>query len=583
MAFDALFMACLKTELERELIGAKIDKVQQPDKDLIILAFRGKKLLISLNSSNGRVQITNENFENPMTPPMFCMLLRKHLTGGKIVAITQAPADRVLDFEIEVYDALGVMRKKHLITELMGRYTNLILTGEDYIITDCTRRIGFDISEKRQILPGLLYRPPSESGRKNPFDTELEELFYMLNAASGIALDKFITKSFDGFSPLIAREVVYRAYGVTSVGIEEAEAKDGFESFVSAFSGLINEIKSENTTPFMLTDSDGKPKDFSFTKIGQYEGAMKGETLPTFSGLLGEFYAKKDRLERTRSKTQAIYKNIRRARDRAQRRVEAQRQELILTADRDTFRENGDIITANIYRMKKGMETLIADDFYSENGAKREIKLDPLKTPQQNAAKYYKDYNKAKTAEIHLKEQIEKGERETVYLESVLESLLMAETERDVMEIRQELAGTGYIKGPKNPRKERPIVQKPMHFVSSSGLDIWAGKNNSQNDALTMKTAFKRDLWLHTQKIHGSHVIISTGGSAPDERSIFEAATIAAFYSQAKDSDNVPVDYTLVKFVKKPAGARPGMVIYTDYKTIYVKPDEDLVESLRAK
>ena len=583
MPFDAVFMSCLRSEIEDRTAGNKIDRVQQPERDVIILTMKGAKLLISLNASSGRVQITEENFENPMTPPMFCMLLRKHLTGGRILSVTQPPFERVFDFEIEVYDALGALKTRHLIAELMGRYTNLILTDEEMIIIDCIRRIGFDISDKRQVLPGLKYRLPPKTGKRSPLETGREEFINLLSDAGDVRLDKWLNSTFDGLSPLICREIVYRAYGSVDIRAGEAKSSGGFSPFYEAFFGLMDEIVKEKTSPYILTDADGRPFDYSYTEIKQYEGLYTITGCETYSQLLGEFYSKRDRIERMRVKTQSVSRNIRRLRDRTERKVAAQKEELLLTRDRDRNRENGDLITSNIYKMKKGMTVLVAEDYYSPEGGVREIKLDPLKTPQQNAAKYYKDYTKAKTAEIHLNEQIAKGEGEIEYLDSVLDELERAETEKDVAEIRQELTDLGYIRASKTSKREKRVEQKPMRFISTSGAEILVGKNNTQNDRLTLKTAFKNDIWLHTQKIHGSHVVISTAGGEPDENTIYEAAVLAAVYSQAKDGSNVPVDYTRVRYVKKPSGAKPGMVIYTDYKTVYVNPDESLAEKLRAK
>ena len=583
MPFDAVFMSCLRKELEKKIIGNKIDKIQQPGRDLFILNTRSGKLLISLNSSSCRVQITDEVFENPASPPMFCMLLRKYLTGGRILSLSQPSFERVFDLEIETYDALGAKTVRHLIIELLGRYTNLILTDSDGIITDSVRRIGFEISDKRQVLSGLLYRLPPETGKMSPDIAQKNEIIRLIDNAGDIRLDKLLNLSFDGLSPLVCREIVYRAYGDTDVRASATDSRGGAELLADEFISLVSEIQNEYSRPYLISDKDGKPVDFSYTKISQYEEMMEVTEYGTFSELLTAFYSNRDKIERMRVRTQAISKNIRRLRDRTVRKVSAQKEELLMCSDREINRENGDLITSNIYRMQKGMTSLFAEDFFNTDGGIREIKLDPMKTPQQNAAKYYRDYTKAKTAETHLKEQIDKGESEIDYLDSVLESLERAENEKDVTEIRQELTDMGYIKSPKNSRKEKKIEQKPMRFISSSGIEILVGKNNTQNDHLTMKTALRHDIWLHTQRIHGSHVVVSSQNGEPDEQTIYEAAVIAAYYSKAKDSGNVPVDYTAVRNVKKPSGAKPGMVIYSDYSTLFVDPDEELVEKLRVK
>ena len=327
---------------------------------------------------------------------------------------------------------------------------------------------------------------------------------------------------------------------------------------------------------------DAKPVDFSFMPILQYGPGTELRAYPTFSKLLDDFYEARERQEHTRQRGQDLIQSVTRARDRTERKLGNQARELASACDRERLREYGDILTSNLHLMRRGMPSLSAVNFYDPDCAQVEIKLDPLLTPQQNAAKYYKDYNKAKTAEQMLTLQMEKGRRELEYLNSVLESITLAEGERDLQEIRQELADTGYLRRPaKAGKREKRLAGKPMEFRSSAGLRISVGKNNSQNDQLTTKMAYKSDIWLHTQKIHGSHVILWTGGADPDAQSLTEAAVLAAWFSQGRDGKKVPVDYTPVKYVKKPAGARPGMVVYTTYQTAYVDPDGALVKRLR--
>jgi predicted ribosome quality control (RQC) complex YloA/Tae2 family protein len=586
MPLDAICLSAIRIELEKEIVGLRIDKVQQPERDELLLSIRGfgrtVHLLISAGTGNARVHLTDAHFENPQTPPMFCMLMRKHITGAKIAAVTQPPFERVIDFQLDAVDAMGVSYEKHLILELMGRYSNIILTGSDGVIIDCLRRVDTLMSEKRQILPGLLYRLPPTQGKLEISDVSELEFYQMLRSVhKEKTVDKWLLDTFSGFSPLICRELVCRAYGETDLRLHKVIEVDGGRKLAVAFSALKEVVIAGRFVPWMLIDSSGKPRDFSYMEIVQYEGIYTGERADSFSMLLDEYYTRRDKAERVRQRGAAITKTVRNALDRAIRKLAVQSEELKTTTERERMRQFGDIITANLYQMQKGMTELHTVDFYSPDNEICVIPLDPLKTPQQNAAKYYKNYTKAKTAEKYLTEQIRLGRTEVAYLESVLEEISKAEGERDLSEIRQELIDSGYIRKPKTSKKDRRVEQRPMHFVSSSGMDIWVGKNNAQNDRLTLKTAFKSDMWLHTQKIHGSHVIISCGGSMPDERTLTEAAELAAYYSQGRDSANVPVDYTPVKFVKKPAGSRPGMVIYTNYKTLYVTPDENVAERLR--
>ena len=339
-------------------------------------------------------------------------------------------------------------------------------------------------------------------------------------------------------------------------------------------------VKNSDFTPTMLIIDD-KPSDFSFMPIAQYENAAEVKSYPDFSTLLEDFYTRRDKQELIKRKSQTLYKSVKSAHERTVRKLAARREELLKTEARDTSRKYGDLLTANLYRIKKGDRLVETDDYFDESCPKIQIKLDELKTPQQNAAAYYKEYNKAKTAEKYLGDLIEKGEKEDAYLLSVMDEIQRSENERDLAEIRRELTETGFIKAQKTGKHEKIKESAPMRFISAAGTEIFVGKNNSQNDKLTTKTARRTDYWLHVQKIHGSHVIISCDGAQPDEKTLFEAATLAAYFSQGRESGKIPVDYTQVRFVKKPSGSMPGAVIYTDYKTILVTPDEKLVSELK--
>lgn len=588
MPLDAVFLSALRTELDGQLRGMKIDKVQQPEADQIVLSLRGpggsSRLLLSAGTGDARVHLTDASFENPASPPMFCMLLRKHLSGARIRSVTQPPLERVADLALDCVDSLGENSKKHLIVELMGRYSNIILTDQDGRIVDCLRRVDTLMSELRQVLPGLFYRLPPAQDKRDPLKITDGEFSDLLNRApADREADKWLLETFTGLSPLVCREIVSRGYGETDTRLKAVHDRDGGVALRRAFFDLTDDIRAGRFAPIMLLGDDGKPFDFSYTEITQYGGALQQETPGSFSELLDAFYTRRFALERMRQRSQALNKTIRTAHDRTQRKLENQRLELQQTAGRDRLREFGDMITAQLHLLKKGMASFRTVDYYSEDGREIDIRLDPLKTPQQNAAKYYKDYAKARNAEAILNEQIAAGEKELVYLKSVLEELARAESERDLQEIRSELAQTGYVKVQKTGKKEKTSETLPMRFVSGSGLTIFAGRNNVQNETLTHRLAFKTDVWLHAQKIPGSHVIVASNGGVPDDAVLEEAAAIAAYYSQARDSKKVPVDYALVKYVKKIPGGRPGMVTYTEYKTIIAAPDEALVKRLRAK
>ena len=583
MPLDAICLSAVRGELAERITGMKIDKVQQPERDMIILTLRGGpaqcRLLISAGTGDARIHLTEYQFENPAAPPMFCMLLRKHITGARITSIEQPPAERVINLVLIAQDAMGVAAEKQLRLELIGRLSNIILASKDGIIIDCMRRIGGDLSDRRSVLPGLLYHePPAQIGKIDPLSISRYEWQGIFDPYTEKTVDKWLLSSFSALSPLICREISWRAYGAADIKMREI--KDSGAALCDEFFVLMESAKSGNYEPWSLTDEENAPRDFSYTKIMQYESVMSLKRAASFSAMLDEYYTHTAQLERVRQRASATSKTVKTARDRMIRKLAAQRDELKKTEERDNLRECGDIITANLHLMKKGQSELRADDFYSADNSIRIIPLDTLKTPQQNAAKYYKEYTKAKNAERFLEEQIQKGTRELDYLDSVLEEIGLAGGEGDLQEIRNELVQTGYLKAQKQGNKKN-MQSSPMRFASSSGLPIFAGRNNMQNEQLTLNTASKTDVWLHAQKTHGAHVIISCNGKTPDEASLYEAATIASYYSSARRSGKAPVDYAYVKHVKKMPGGRPGMVIYTDYKTLIANPDEELVMSLR--
>lgn len=575
MPLDAMCMTGVLHELRETVTGGKIDKIYQPARDEVIFHMRtgsgNVKLLLSAHPAHPRAQLTGLSRENPDSPPMFCMLLRKYLTGARLLELSQPPLERLAEFRFETLNELGDRVERRLILECIGRKSNLILLDAEGRITDCMRRMDADLSSKRPLMPGMFYQYPEVVDKQNPFTISEEDLQNILRAApADVPWDKWLLDTFTGFSPLIARELVFRA-GEDRQSLEDQVLK------------LISDVKGNNFTPVLLL-REGAAVDFSFLPILQYGPGTELKRYETFSELLDDFYAARETQERVKQKGQDFIKQVRNARDRVARRVANQEKELEATKDRERLRQFGDLVTSNLYAMQRGMRVLRTSNFYDPEGAEVEIPLDPLKTPQQNAAKYYKDYNRAKTAEQVLTIQITKGKQELEYLESVLENITLAESDRDLQEIRQELADTGYLKRQKTAAKrEKRVVSKPMEFRSTAGLRICVGKNNGQNDRLTTKEARKGDIWLHTQKIHGSHVILHTDGAEPDSGSLREAAMLAAWFSQGRESGNVPVDYTPVKFVKKPAGARPGMVVYYTYETMYVTPEEELVKKLRVK
>ena len=581
MPLDAVCLQAVLEELRPRLLGLRIDKVQQPARDQVVLLLRGnQRLLLNAGANAPRIQLTKLTRDNPAEPPMFCMLLRKHLVGARVADLVQPPLERLVRLELDVTDDFGQPGKRTLVLEAMGRRSNLILLDGEGRVIDCLRRVDADMSAARQVLPGLYYEPPASTGRL-PVTEETEAGFREKLAAANPErqLDAFLLDSYFGVSPIIARELAFRTAGETDRHIFELR-KEQEDRFWAELQGFIDTIRENRFTPICLRQ-DGKPVDFSYLSITQYGGAVETERYGSFCELLDDFYEARERMERTRQRGADLIRSASTTRDRLRRKLALQEKDYAATQNRDQLRISGDLITANLYRMERGQTKLVCENYYDENCAHTTIQLDPLLTPQQNAAKYYKRYTKAKTAEKYLREQMEIARRDMEYLESVLEEISHAETEQDFIDIRNELREAGFLR--KQGKKEIRRAAKPRAFRTTSGFRVLVGRNNRQNDQLTCKEADHRDLWFHTQKIHGSHVILCTGGQDVDDDTIVEAAMLAAYYSQARESGNVPVDYTMVKNVKKPTGARPGMVIYKTCRTVNVTPDEALVKRLQCK
>ena len=579
MPLDAICLSAVVREIAPQLEGRRIEKIQQPARDQIVLLLRGsRRLLINAGANQPRIHLTGLLRDNPAQPPMFCMLLRKYIGGGRIVSVEQTPLERVVTLTIDAMDELGEMSRYRLVLECMGRHSNLILVSPDGHVIDCLRRVDFEMSQQRQVLPGLFYHLPPTQEKLSPLTVEEEEFNRHLAAAPAeTPLDRWLLDTFTAISPLIARELVYRACGSTDSRAEE----DGGHLW-GVFFAWQQAVNEGNMVPYTLL-KDGKYSDFTYLVPQQYGDFMTCREEENFCQLLDGFYEGREQAERVRQKGQDLLKTVTNARDRVRRKIALQEKEYAQTLDRDHLRICGELITANLYRMERGASKVTVENYYEPDCPSVEIRLDPRLSPQENAARYFKQYNKAKTAEKILAQQLQLGREELSYLESVLQQLQQAETEQDFNDIRAELTEGGYIRnrGKKQPGFQR--ASKPREFRSSTGLRILVGRSNQQNDRLTTKTAGPRDIWLHTQKIHGSHVILCTDGAQPDEQSLWEAAVLAAYYSQGREGSKVPVDYTPVRYVKKPAGAKPGMVTYTTYQTMYVTPEAELAKKLSVK
>lgn len=571
MPLDAIYLSALTGELREKIEGGRIDKVQQPEKDMLLISLRSKgenlKLLLSAGTGRARVQLTESSFENPAEPPMFCMLLRKHLVGARIVSVRQPDWERMLIMELEGHDEMGYASRKLLIAELIGRSSNIILVDGDGRIIDCMRRADFAGDALRRMLPGMIYRLPPKQDKPALMETEPEQRRELIARADpGESMDKWLLGSFSGLSPLVCRELAYRCCG-------------SYETLPQLLDAFVDSVKAGDMRPYILWDGD-KPSDFSFMKIGQYGETMSCREEESFSQLLDSFYSRRERAEQQRRRSHQLYKTVRTMRDRLQRKLAGQSEELRRTENRDQVRKMAELVTANIYRIKRGDRVLKCQDYYDPDCGEIEIALDPLKTPQQDAAAMFREYNKLKGARSHLTGLIAQGETQLDYLNSVLEMLSLSESEKDISDIRRELEETGYIRRQSGSKQSRVKAQAPLRFVTDDGFEVLAGRSNIQNDQLTTKLCRRTDYWFHTQKVHGSHVILRCSDREPTPLAISQAAAIAAYYSQGRDGGKIAVDYTMLRFVRKPSGALPGKVIYTDYKTVMTQADEELVKRL---
>lgn len=590
MSLDGAFLHCVKEELSA-LVGARVDKISQPSREEIVVSLRmlngedrsAKKIVFSANGTAARVHLTEQEYENPSAPPLFCMILRKHLSGGKLVGIRQDGLERILYFDFECVNEIGDKVLNTLTSEIMGRYSNIILMRDGRVV-DSIKRItdgGDESFTGRRILPNIPYEAPPRTPRVSLLDTEAADVLNELFGGEydGQRLAKALPALLEGIAPIFARECAFYAAGdVDAVlgGISDPSIMRVGDFLENAADALKN---GGNYT--LLTDETGKKKDFSFVEIKQYGTLYKAEKFDSPSKLLDEFFGAAAKQDRMHQKARELLKTVSTALERVSRKLELQKKELAECAEREIFRVTGDLINANIYRLEKGMTKCVLEDFYT--GEPREISLDARLTPAQNAQKYYNEYRKLDTAEKKLTELIKKGGEELSYLDSVLDSVSRAESDSELSEIRRELREQGYLRAQKGDDRPSKKLSEPLKFRSTDGFEILVGRNNRQNDILTLKTAKATDIWLHTKDIAGSHVIIRTNGQTPSERTITEAAILAAFHSKGRSGSGVPVDYIPVKFVKKPAGAKPGMVIFTNNKTLYVTPDESAVEKLRVK
>ncbi len=583
MALDGSFLRHLKVELESRALEARVDKVYQPNREEMVLQMRTRtdhfNLLLSARANSARIHFTRSIPENPKQPPMLCMLMRKRLSGARLLRVEQQGLDRVLRLVFDAVNELGDRVELSIYMEIMGRYSNIIFVDEQNKVIDSLKRVDAEMSSARLVLPGLSYQAPPPQDKRCALEVTAEEVVAGLRTGnSDIALSKALLNTLQGVSPVVCRELSHQTLRGADRTLYELtpEQWDRLRFFLSR---LFDTVRRADGVPHMVADMTGKPKDFSFIPIEQYGLSAIVSRKETFSVLLEDFYGEKDQIERMRTRAQDILRLLTNTAERLEHKIGKQRLELEQCAKREELRLCGELINANLYRLQKGMAAAELENFYEEGLPLLRISMDPLLTPAQNAQKYFKEYRKANTAEKYLTEQIALAEEELQYIDTVFEELSRAQTERELAEIRQELVEQGYIRPPKGKQKP-PQGTQPLSFLSSDGLPILVGRNNRQNDQLTLKKAANNDYWFHTKNIPGSHTILVTGGKEPPERSMLEAAQLAAYFSRARESAQVPVDYTQVRNVSKPSGAKPGRVIYVGYNTVYVTPGPALPEQL---
>ncbi len=583
MAYDGIVIHSILHELNDKLLGGRIDKVYQPESDEIILSVRSLgsnyKLLLTANPSHPRLHLTSSAKENPQEPPLFCMVLRKHIQSGKIIEISQPRFDRIVNIKIEALNEMGDYTVKTLILEIMGRHSNLMLVDENMKVLECARHISFDKSSVRQMLPGKEYTLPPGGEKLDTLTLNENNFNASIEKMPSEKIYAAIYKSFNGISPVIADEICCNAQTDPSLPVSMLSADD-ISRVYSAFDALVTKIRQNSYAPQIVYDGD-RIIDMLPFGLNKFSG-LKAKVFASPSEMTEAFYATKDTQYRLNQKTHDLKHLISQNIERCAKKRAIQQQSLKDIENREYLKLCGELITANIYAIKQGMTTVRLNNFYSEELEETEIELDSALTPAENAQKYFKRYNKAKRTFAALQDQIVSNDEELAYLEGVLTSVANCENEQDIKDIRSELREQGYIKK-EAKQKGRKVSKRsvPLHFISSDGFDIYVGKNNVQNDELTLKTAHSTDIWMHTKNIPGSHVIIISRGAEIPDTTLTEAATLAAYYSKAQNSALVPVDYTQRKNVHKPNGAKPGFVIYDTNKTAYITPDEEAVKKIK--
>ena len=574
MPFDGFTLGLVARELDGALTGGRVNRIIQPERDEIIMTIRNgganHQLLLSATANCARAHLTTTRKNNPLEPPALCMLMRKHLTGGRVVGVRALECDRILEIEIEHFDELGDKSRKRIVCEFMGKHSNIIFIGADNRIIDSARRVNEQISSVREVLPGLRYEMPPAHG-KLPYDRVTPEALRSAMSGMNGPLHRLIAQCVSGMSAQMARELAYRATGSEDAHTDEIDLAAACASVSASLSDIPSQI-----APAILYGDDGAPVDAVAFEY-RSRAALRAERYPSISEALDTFYRSRDMSERLKQKSAALHRALKKNIERCERKLALQQEALLGSQRMEEYRLKGELLTANLHLARKGETSVDVPDYYSEGMPLVRVELDPRLSPGQNAQRYFKLYQKARNAQTLAAEQIEKTSAELDYLEGQLDNLEKCQAEAELFELRAELERFGYVKANRNRRQMKQLPpSQPMRFTAPSGRVILVGKNNLQNDKLT-GTAQPNEVWLHAKDMPGSHVIIV--GENPDDETLLFAARLAALYSKGRTSSRVPVDYTLRRFVKKPGGAKPGFVIYTNQHTLYVQPAEEQTQA----
>ena len=583
MALDGIVLSNIVSDFQTTLIGGRVLKIYQTERDEVVIGVRSQgsnlKILLTAHSNYPRIHFTTQDKDNPQSPPMFCMLLRKHIGGGRITHVIQPNFERIVEIHIESANELGDLTTKKLVIEIMGRHSNIMLLGDDNIVIDSIKHIGKMQSSVRQIYPGQTYVYPPSQDKLNPLLRNYETFVSSLELDKPMKIQKRLYTLYAGMSPLIASEICYQANIEPSLSTD-AVSELQIQAIYNTLDALYTSIENKNYHPAAYHDLSDKILGFSSVPLQSFNTAEKIK-FDNISLLLEHFYFDQSQSSRVSQKTLDMRKVLQTHQERAIRKKEIQLNALDEVGQRDQYKIWGELLTANAHSVPLSSNTFTTTNYYDADMSEITIPLDPKKGAIQNAQNYFKIYSKAKRTEIAAHQQLKTIDHDLLYLDSLFSTLETLENETDIAEFRSELVESGYLKAKRLEKSNKIKKPKPLHFISDDGFQIYVGKNNVQNDHLTLRTATNYDLWFHTKDIPGSHVIVITGRQEVPESTILQAAYLAAYYSKAKTSSNVPVDYTIRKNVKKPNGAKPGMVIYENNKTIYVTPEKPLIDAIK--